>query len=104
MTNPYDLLAALESCGWRPTVVLCGLAKGADNLGHIWALKEGIPVETYPADWNTYGRGAGFKRNLDMGNKAEALIALWDGESKGTKHMIDIASKLELKIHIQLVG
>lgn len=103
VTDPKLLEQALLRCGWVPTTVLCGGAKGADALGNSWAESANVPVEMYHADWNTYGLKAGFIRNADMGNNAQALIALWDGESKGTAHMITIAKRLKLKVYVHLV-
>jgi hypothetical protein len=50
-----------------------------------------------PADWDTHGKSAGFKRNKEMAEVSQGLIAFWDNVSKGTKHMIDIATELKLK-------
>jgi len=99
----YDvLLEALRRCGWVPTVVICGCAKGADSLGEYWAKENSVPIEYFPADWKKLGRRAGPIRNIQMlENNAEALIALWDGKSRGTKHMIDIATNKCLKTYIQ---
>ena len=101
-TTKYHLAEAVTSCGWMPTVVLSGTARGADQLGEEWAKLNGIPVERYPANWDLHGKSAGFKRNTEMAEKAEALIALWDGESRGTKHMIDIARRKGLRVHVQM--
>lgn len=85
---------------WNPTCVLSGGARGADSFGEEWAKSCGIEVRRFPADWETHGKSAGFKRNLEMAGSADALFAIWDGKSKGTKHMIDIAIKKGLKYHI----
>jgi hypothetical protein len=100
ITDTNILLAALAEIDWEPTVVLCGMAKGADTLGKLWAESLGIPVEEYPADWETYGKAAGFIRNKEMADKAEALIALWDGQSKGTRHMINLAKERKLVVFV----
>jgi uncharacterized phage-like protein YoqJ len=42
----------------------------------------------YPANWRKYGKRAGHRRNQQMADNADALIALWDGESPGTRDMI----------------
>ena len=68
--------------------VISGCAQGADTLGAEWAAKNHIPLQTFPAYWNIYGKSAGFIRNAEMGEHADALIAFWDGKSKGTAHMI----------------
>jgi len=103
VTDPKLLQEALSQCGWTPTLVLCGLAKGADTLGEEYALDNDIPVEYYPANWNKFGRTAGFIRNIQMADNAVALIALWDGVSKGTAHMITAARKRKLKVYVHLV-
>lgn len=100
-------IAAIESCPWTITEVISGGARGADTHGEYWAAQHVVPVRRMPADW-TKGRGAGLARNVDMANIAEALVAAWDGKSPGTKHMINTARKMGLKVHvytmIQLVG
>lgn len=77
-----------------PIEVVSGGAKGVDilgeNLGHLYYFN----VKKFPADWDTHGKSAGYRRNLQMGEYADELLAIWDGESKGTKHMIDIMVKL----------
>jgi len=94
---------AIEFCrkaDWIPTTILSGGDRGADALGEQFAKAYGLPLEIYPAQWEKYGRSAGYERNGEMASKAELLIALWDGESRGTKHMIDLARKNGLKIHV----
>jgi hypothetical protein len=68
--------------------IVCGEARGADSLGRRWAIENNIPVASFPADWNKYGCSAGIRRNEWMGSYADYVIAFWDGESRGTKHMI----------------
>jgi hypothetical protein len=55
----------------------------------------------FPADWKTHGKAAGPIRNRQMAKNAEALIALWDGNSRGTKNMIETATKLGLKVYVK---
>ncbi len=57
----------------------------------------------YPAAWDTYGLKAGYIRNEEMADNADALIAIWDGKSRGTKHMIDIATRKGLRVYIHEV-
>jgi hypothetical protein len=80
--------------------IVSGLARGADTLGMIWADKHNKPIAKFPAAWNKHGRAAGYIRNGEMAEYATHLLAFWDGKSRGTKHMIDIARKLGLKIKI----
>jgi len=93
---------ALEVCPWteRITVVVSGAAAGADQEGEIWAGERGLPVEQYPADWKSLGRRAGPLRNQQMAENADGLIAVWNGQSRGTKSMIDIANKRGLQVFV----
>ena len=81
-------------------VIISGCARGADTLGLRYASENAFDVEEYPADWDKYGKKAGYMRNVEMAKNADALIAFWDGKSKGTKHMIDIATERNLPIRV----
>ena len=81
-------------------VIISGCARGADTLGLRYASENAFDVEEYPADWDKYGKKAGYMRNVEMAENADALIAFWDGKSKGTKHMIDIATERNLPIRV----
>lgn len=78
-------------------VILCGKAKGADTLGERYAIENGIKVEYYPADWDKYGKSAGYRRNKEMVDNATAAVCFWDGKSKGTKHTIDLCKEKGIK-------
>lgn len=84
---------ALGQFPQRITEVISGTARGVDILGEQWARKMCIPVKRFPADWDRYGKSAGYRRNEQMAAYADALVAVWDGESRGTKHMIDIMKR-----------
>lgn len=73
--------------------ILHGNAVGVDKIAGYFAKKNGIELKIFPADWKTYGKSAGMIRNAEMAHEADYLIALWDGSSKGTKHMIDVFQK-----------
>ena len=64
--------------------------------------RSGIPIRYFPADWQTLGKSAGYQRNTQMAQYADALVAFWDGRSKGTKHMIDTAQRFKLDIRVVL--
>ena len=81
-------------------IIVSGTARGADKLGERYAKERGYNVELFPADWENKGRAAGYIRNADMANNADALIAFWDGTSRGTAHMIDIARKKNLPVRV----
>ena len=81
-------------------VIVSGHASGADTLGERYAQERGYETEVYPADWKTNGRAAGPIRNAQMATVADALIAFWDGKSRGTKNMIDTATKRGLQVAV----
>lgn len=80
-----------------------GLWIGADWLGEVWAIQHFIIVKSFNADWKFLGRKAGPIRNQQMADYADALIAIWDGKSRGTKDMIDRATKKGLKVYVKRV-
>lgn len=82
------------------TEVVSGCARGADKIGEEWAAYHRKPIKRFPADWDTHGKAAGYRRNVDMANYADALVAFWNGTSRGTRHMIDIARKKGLQVTI----
>ena len=81
-------------------VVISGNAKGADELGEKYARSKNYNILIFKADWEKLGKSAGPIRNRRMAEEADALIAFWDGKSKGTKHMIDTANNLKLKVRV----
>lgn len=81
-------------------IVVSGHARGADTLGEKYAQDEGFTLEIYPAQWKKFGNRAGYRRNEQMAEVADALIAFWDGSSKGTKHMIDIMNEKNLLVRV----
>jgi len=95
-----DVVSAMSECGWIPTQVISGAARGVDRFGEQWSIENDIPLVKMPAEWNIHGKPAGYIRNVDMANHADALVAIWDGESKGTKHMINIANDKGLKVFV----
>jgi len=100
----YDLLKRkmdhLLSETVEPIQVVCGQARGADSLGQLYAKERGYEVRYYPANWDYYGKKAGMLRNEQMAQNADALVAFWDGKSRGTKNMIENAEKYNLKIRV----
>lgn len=85
------------------TEIVSGGARGVDELGERLAFSCNIPLKRFPAPWKLLGKKAGYLRNVAMAEYADALLAIWDGESKGTKHMIDIATEKGLRVYIHKV-
>lgn len=74
--------------------VVSGTAAGPDSIGEVWAANNKIKVQQFIPDWSE-GKSAGIRRNVEMGHYGTHLIALWDGQSRGTKHMIEFMKSLD---------
>lgn len=86
-----------------PTII-SGRASGADQLGEKYAEERGLDLILMPADWYKYGRSAGYRRNTEMAKVADGLVAFWDGESKGTGHMIAEMRRLGKTVKVVYTG
>lgn len=76
--------------------IVSGGAKGADKLGERYARERGYSLKVFPAEWDKFGKSAGYRRNEQMAKYADACICFWDRQSKGTAHMITLAEKHDL--------
>lgn len=85
---------------------ISGTASGADTLGERYAKEIGAKICNiwrFPANWDI-GKQAGYIRNYEMSKFGDALVAFWDGKSKGTSNMIDIAKKNDLQVRVIKYG
>ncbi len=80
--------------------IVSGTARGADRFGEWLAQECGYKLTKFPADWDKHGKSAGYIRNKEMSEYATHLIALWDGQSKGTQHMLKLAKDKDLKVRV----
>jgi hypothetical protein len=80
--------------------IVSGMARGADSLAVEFATTHNVKLYQFPADWATYGKAAGPIRNREMAKFADVLLAFWDGQSAGTRNMIDEMSRLRKRVHI----
>jgi len=99
----YDLVAGVCDtvlANIAVTKMTNGDGPGTDQCGKRYARERGYPLELYPADWKTFGRSAGPKRNRQMALVADMLIAFWDGKSRGTLSMIREAKNRNLIIRV----
>ena len=92
----------LTDHGWmsRVSEVVSGTAQGVDQAGEDFAMYHGLPIKKFPALWFKHGKRAGILRNEHMGNYADALMAFWDGQSRGTQHMIGYMRKLGKPVRV----
>jgi len=94
----YDMEKMNEGMSNYPndvTEVVCGMARGADSCGKYWAESKDIPVAKFPAQWDKYGKPAGYMRNLQMAEYADEAIVFWDGKSRGSIHMINTMKNIK---------
>lgn len=104
--NDYDLLSRVlfamadVELADKAISIVCGMARGADRLGLHFAGQHDVKLYQFPADWEGYGKYAGYYRNKQMGNFSDALLAFWDGKSRGTKQMIEYMQGLGKPVHI----
>jgi hypothetical protein len=103
VTDGEYVIDAMSKLSVTPDEIVSGTARGADRLGEWWASINDVPVKRFPAEWDKYGKSAGYKRNEVMAQYADGLVALWDGKSRGTKHMIDIARREGLQVYVYRV-
>ena len=93
--DPYD-----------EVVIVSGHCRGADMMGEQFASSHFVPIRKFPADWDKYGKSAGYIRNRQMAEYASEsdsigiLVAFWDGKSKGTKSMIDLGLQYLKEVHV----
>lgn len=83
-------------------VLISGGARGVDSIAESFWKKHNGKTIIFKPDWDKYGKRAGFLRNELIINEAERVIAFWDGESKGTKHSIDLAIKKGIPVDIYI--
>ena len=80
--------------------IISGHCSGVDCMAERYAKENGLKCLVYPADWGKYGRAAGPIRNKALVENSDAIIAFWDGKSKGTKNLIDIAARQSKRIWV----
>ena len=103
ITDYSLVLSALGESDFTPTEIVSGMAPGVDTLAIQYATQNNLPLIEFHADWNKYRRAAGPIRNRQMAEYGEALVAIWDGESRGTKNMIEEATKRGLKVYVKRI-
>lgn len=82
---------AVKAGGASQLTIVSGGARGVDEEAERYARSIGVQVIVFPADWDTYGKRAGYIRNHQIITVADRVVAFWDGESKGTRYSIDLA-------------
>ncbi len=90
-------------CETTPAMIIHGDASGVDESAETWAVDSGVPYKAYPAKWEKFGKAAGPIRNRQMLalEQPDVVVAFWDGKSRGTKNMIDLAIKAGVPVYIK---
>ena len=98
----YELLEkTLKDMTSPNDIIISGGAKGADMLGEQFADEYNMCKEVYKPEYDRYpGKSAPMRRNEYMGDISDELIAFWDGESRGTRHMIKYMESKGKKVTI----
>lgn len=98
--NDYEKMEWALSPFLNPevTTIIHGAARGADSLAGRWAEEHGVPVEVYPADWDKYGKRAGYIRNVQMLNEGKPDVVLAMPGGKGTEMMVMLAEKAGVEV------
>ena len=91
-----EFIAGLEPK--KSVEIVSGGARGADRLGEKYARSRGYALKIFPANWDFYGKRAGYLRNVEMAEYADCLVAFWDCQRKGTQHMQNITIYKGIKI------
>jgi hypothetical protein len=99
----HYVIEAVKESGFKITEEVCGMARGIDWCGKIWAEANEIPVKKFPANWKRYGKAAGPIRNKEMMEYADALIAIWDEKSRGTLDMINQMRAANKPVYVKII-
>lgn len=102
-----DITNAVVELGDLKPTIISGTCRGGDQLGELWAKNQGVECIRMPAKWTVNGvfiKAAGYKRNVEMINVADAVIALWDGLSLGTSHTLKLAHNKRIPVIIIYTG
>lgn len=100
-----NILDGIDKCvNLHDGGIITGGARGVDTWAKQWANNHGIDNKVIPADWDTHGKKAGYIRNFTMVSISQMVIAIWDGESKGTKHTIDICLEQKKTLIVVVVN
>ena len=91
--NDYELLEnevnKLRKRHKNINIIVSGGARGADTLAEQYADNHNLKKQIYHAEWNIYGKRAGYIRNQVIWDNCDIIICFWDGKSPGTKHSVD---------------
>jgi len=100
ITSMKPVEYAITRSPFTVEVIVHGGADGVDSLADAYATEHGIPTVRFPAHWGEYGESAGPIRNKEMAAYAHSLVAVWDGKSPGTRHMLRTAYESNMPVYL----
>ena len=80
--------------------IVSGGAKGIDACAKEYANEKGLKLTEFLPEYEKYKRGAPLKRNIQIIEYSDEVVAFWDGKSRGTKYVIEQCEKRNKKITI----
>ena len=98
--HKLDILLSQKIKEGEKIQIISRAARGVGRIGEEYAAARGFLCKRFSADWDTHGKRAGYLRNCQMADNADALVAFWDGESPGTRHMIQTAKNSGLVVRV----
>ncbi len=100
VTSAVDVVVSQLVAEGYEVEIVSGHALGVDQYGEKYAQDNDLDLVIMPANWKRYGKSAGYKRNKKMAEYADGLVAIKHNNSKGTQHMIDLATGVNLKVWV----
>lgn len=82
--------------------IVSGGAKGVDSSAREYAELNGLKLTEFLPDYEKYGQRAPLRRNDQIIDYADMVLAFWDGKSRGTAYVIRNCEKKNKKVDIYL--
>ena len=92
-----------EYVGEEVKELVSGGAKGVDFCAKTYAQKKGLKITEFLPDYKRFGRGAPLRRNLQIIEYSDAVLAFWDGKSKGTQYVIQESKRMGKPIIVHII-
>lgn len=94
VTNQQDYLPP------ETTEIISGGARGIDTCARNYAISHGLKLTEFLPEYDKYGRSAPLKRNITIIEASDLVLAFWDGQSRGTKFVIDNCKRLGIEVRV----
>lgn len=95
-----EKLLKLENLEKNQIIIVSGGARGVDSIAESWANDNNVETLIFPADWKNLGKGAGYIRNTQIIENSDIVLAIWDNQSRGTRHSLYLSRKYSKKVYL----